>query len=116
MSERYITGTELLKSFSDINPNPLPCKWGQWTFCRKTLSLVHKKHGYEIDLEDIKSSAKMLDVIFQIRQKDWADDKAMCDLLRAFDNILDPQANFCSFGKECGGSGQKLAKEYRGKP
>ena len=34
------------------------------------------------------------------------------DLVQAFDDIFEPQANCCSFGKEKQFNGSKLAKEY----
>lgn len=70
-------------------------QWGKWTLDRETLCLVHGSEHYEIDLEEVDSSAAMLDWIFQIQNKSWADANTVHDLLQAFCEILDPQANYC---------------------
>src|SRR5437763_13666286 len=68
--------------------------WGVWRLDAKRLALVHKL--YEVDLEDITSSAAMLDWIFQIRR--WATPQDIADLLAALHDIFHPQANLCSGG------------------
>jgi len=70
-------------------------RWGKWTFDRENLCLAHRDEHYEIDLEEVDSSAAMLDWIFQIQSKSWADANTVHDLLRAFSDILDPQVNYC---------------------
>lgn len=71
-------------------------KWGNWHLDAKRLCLVHP--DYEIDLEDISDSARMLDWIFQIEAKAWATDKDIADLVSAIQTIFDPQASLCSGG------------------
>lgn len=71
-------------------------QWGAWVFNPKNYTLGHATEGYEIDLDEINSSAAMLDWIFQILGKKWATAKVMHDLLQALDDILGPQANYCS--------------------
>lgn len=86
--------------------------WGNWTFDPKILTLTHSQENYEIDLEEIHSSAAILDWIFQVHMKSWADAGAVNDLLQALDDILKPQANYCSFEQDMRADGGKLAREY----
>jgi len=71
-------------------------QWGEWRLQAENLTLQHPH--YEIDLENISDSAKMLDWIFQLEHKTWATEKVLADLLSAFDDIFKPQANLCSMG------------------
>ena len=87
-------------------------RWGNWVFEPKNLTLAHATEGYEIDLEQVHSSAAILDWIFQIQQKQWADARTMHDLLRAIDDILSPQANYCSNEQDLRADGGKLASEF----
>ncbi|HSZ58545.1 MAG TPA: hypothetical protein VK797_22955 [Tepidisphaeraceae bacterium] len=73
-------------------------QWGEWKFDPSRLTLTHEGEGYEIDLELINSSAGILDWIMQINAKDWGDPPTIKNLLDAFDNLLHPQANYCSGG------------------
>ena len=55
---------------------------------------------YEIDLREITSSAKMLDLIFQIAAgKVWATNECVAGLIAALNEIFDPQANLCPSGR-----------------
>ena len=71
-----------------------------WRFVRENLTLAFHQgtHHYEVDLERFINSAAMLDWIFQIEMKTWATDENVRNLLRAFRDTIDPQANLCSFG------------------
>lgn len=71
-------------------------QWGSWRLRTDTRELVGA--GYPIDLETIETSAEMLDWIFQVAEKDWADAKLLGDLILALRDIFDPQSNLCSFG------------------
>jgi hypothetical protein len=64
---------------------------------------------YEIDIERVHSSAAMLDWIYQINKKAWATTKVMKDLLAAFDDVFDAQANLCSCS--LGGGTGKVIKD-----
>lgn len=55
---------------------------------------------YYIELERCGTSAQVLDWIVQISKKTWADDKCVANLVRILDDVLDLQANYCSFGVE----------------
>ncbi len=87
-------------------------KWGNWVFDTTNLTLIHENENYEIDLEVINSSSEMLDWIFQIRNKEWGTPQAIYDLLLAFEEILEPQLNYCSFGNDKNASGSELAKRF----
>ena len=72
-------------------------RWGSWRLVPENLTLEHDS-TYYVDLEDMRTSAEVLDWIFQVRDKPWAAAEVLSDLLRALCDILDPQANLCSFG------------------
>ncbi len=73
-------------------------RWGQWGFDSKRLCLVFKDGLYEVNLEDMNTSAQMLDWIFQVSNKTWADRKDIGDLVQALEDLLHPQGNLCSGG------------------
>jgi hypothetical protein len=85
-------------------------KWGPWRF-EDNLVLVNGE-DYEIDLEQINSSAKMLDWIFQVNSK-GREEFCVKSLVQAFRDIFKPQSNCCSFGIDKQFSGSRLAKQYR---
>ena len=58
--------------------------------------------AYEIDLERCRTSAQVLDWIMQVASKIWATDAVIAGLVRALNDVLDPQATLCSFGQERG--------------
>ena len=100
-------------------------KWGDWhidksNFC---LNLLPKDHAtkwshdcpfYQVDLERIDSNSEMLDWIFQLNHKNLNiyGKNVVKDLIRALDDIFDPQNNCCSSGKNKDFSGSELAKKY----
>jgi hypothetical protein len=88
-------------------------RWGQWVLDPSTLVLAHQEpFYYEIDLEEIHSSAAILDWIFHVLGKQWADAETMYDLLRALDDILHPQANYCPWEEDRKADGGKLARAF----
>lgn len=90
-----------------------PEQWGPWRF-QDNLVLTNNDE-YDIDLEQINSSAKMLDWIFQISHKVRKDIYCVESLVEAFDDIFCPQQNCCSWGNNKEFSGTKLAEAYRKK-
>jgi len=80
---------------------------GQWKHNHTDHTLNFGRGLYTIDLLMIHSSAELLDWIFQINQKTWATAIVMQDLLNAFDEIFDPQANLCPCGED-----RRLPKSY----
>jgi hypothetical protein len=74
--------------------------WGPWVFHADTLTLCHEHEYYEIDLEDLDTCAGLLDCLFQITAKVWCSPEDAGCLIEAFRELLNPQANLCSFGQE----------------
>ena len=74
-------------------------RWGCWK--REGDTLVGP-HGYWLPCveSELESSAEVLDWIIQILHKPWADDACVANLVRALDDRLSLQANYCSFGQE----------------
>lgn len=99
-------------SFADIPVKPIAKEWGEWSFDPKALIIVHAM-GYEIDLEQVNSSAAILDWIFQIHGKTWCDAKCLHDLATAFRDILDPQAHYCSFEKDKRPNVSSILRHYK---
>lgn len=104
--------TELKQIWDTIEKEKEFMKWGNWHFDSRQLTLTHATEKYEIDLEDIHSSADILDWIFQILGKKWGDAATVYDLLVAFEEILSPQENYCSFGEDKNTDGSILAKKF----
>jgi hypothetical protein len=79
--------------------------WGGWKLDPKLLTLTFD--GYEVDLEELTDSAQILDGIFQVRGKTWVTPEVMADFLEAVNDLLHPQANYCSMGvgKTCDPAG-----------
>lgn len=71
--------------------------FGKWVFSKNNYTLTFGGY-YEIDLETITDSAKMLDIIFQVQGKSWATESVLYDLLRALITLLNPQRNLCPGG------------------
>ena len=96
-------------------------QWGPWKLDKKTCTLDLPyppewncpEPRYWVDLKDCTSSAGVLDVICQIAGKQWATDDVLAGLVRALDDILEPQANLCSCGTDKRISRQVLAKAIR---
>tara|TARA_R100001443_G_scaffold82145_1_gene89153 strand:- start:320 stop:1045 length:726 start_codon:yes stop_codon:yes gene_type:complete len=100
-------------------------KWGDWHIDKSNLclNLLPKDHStkwnhdcpfYQIDLESVNSNSEILDWIFQLNHKNLNiyGKNVVKDLVRALDDIFDPQNNCCSSGKNKAFSGTDLAKKY----
>jgi hypothetical protein len=72
--------------------------WGNWRYNAKLLTLTHVAEHYEIRLDECSTSAQMLDWIFQLATKTWMTSEDIGDLIHALKDIINPQANLCSFG------------------
>jgi hypothetical protein len=92
-------GGELLRAV------PKPSDWGPWRL--DASNLVLHAGEYEIHLYECDSAAKVLDWIAQIAGKSWGDNETLAGLVRVLDDVLDMQANLCSFGQ----SGEPLTRE-----
>lgn len=75
--------------------------WGGWTLDPDYPSMDLGKDGnrYWVDFRRCCSSAGVLDVVCQIAGKVWASDAILAGLVRAFDAVLHPQRNLCSWGQ-----------------
>ena len=73
--------------------------WGNWRFVESNFTLAHAD-GYEVDLEDMKDSSRILDWIAQVSNKTWAEPADIGHLVRAIDELFDLQENVCSFGSD----------------
>jgi hypothetical protein len=94
-----MTNSDELKVFDagDIEmPPPRQSDWGGWR--REGLELVYGSGVYPVDLEGLNSSAVMLDLIMQVAKKNWATNTCLAGLVRALNDLLQPQAYLCSCG------------------
>ena len=76
-------------------------QWRRWHLHVRTQELVYRDQRgdrYAIDLERCATSAQVLDWLMQMRGKSWCSTTDIGYLADAFRDILDPQANLCSFG------------------
>jgi hypothetical protein len=73
-------------------------RWGSWQLDAERLALVHTPDRHEIDLEEISTSAQMLDWVFEVQR--WALPQVLADLLTALGAIFQPQANLCTGGAD----------------
>ena len=71
-------------------------RWGVWQLDSHRLVLIYIPDGYEIDVEEITSSAQLLDWLFQVYR--WTTPQEHYDLMQAFRDTFHPQANLCSGG------------------
>lgn len=76
-------------------------QWGNWRLDRECEVLQYAPpNGYWIPLNQITTSAQLLDWIFQISRKSSADAVMVRDLLTALEDLFHPQASMCSSGIE----------------
>ncbi|GIG58764.1 hypothetical protein Lfu02_31360 [Longispora fulva] len=86
--------------------------WGPWHLDASTRVLRNSSkdaYDYEVDLDQCNTSAETLDWIIQIAGKTWGDDQTVSGLVRALNDILEPQAYLCPRGQ-----GAKLTKKAIG--
>lgn len=74
-------------------------RWGPWTYLAATKELKHDHH-YFVDLEDMETSAAVLDWIAQVAGKGWITDADLGALVRGIDALLHLQSTRCSDGIE----------------
>lgn len=94
-----------------------PDGWGPWRLAdRDAVIYVLNEDGselYAVDLDDCGSSAQMLAWIFQVANKSWADSVVVAGLVRALDDLFEPQATLCSNGRSTRLSRSALASRVR---
>ena len=78
--------------------------WGDWSYdaTLNVLRITKRFHEYEIDLDEMRSSAQCLNWIFQVASKRWMSPQDRSDLLEAIRDKVHPQARLCSMGVERG--------------
>jgi hypothetical protein len=97
-----LTASQLAPQLDELTDKVLSV-YRPWKLDRERLVLRHDERGYEVDLEDCaRSSAAMMDWIFQVARKSWATDKCVASLIHALNDLLQPQRYLCSRGKERG--------------
>lgn len=76
--------------------------WGPWRLDADTGSLVVPVSGdeYWVDVTMMTTSAVVLDWIYQVASKSWAqaDPRVTAGFVNALNDILYPQGNLCSRG------------------
>jgi hypothetical protein len=87
-------------------------RWGPWEFDTSDLIIWIPERDYGIYLKRVHSSAAILDWIFQILGKNWADASTMHALLLALREVLHPQKNYCPGEEDRRTDGGELAKAY----
>jgi hypothetical protein len=91
-------------------------RWGGWRL--EGLALSYPAYPgdacYPIDVERFTTSAEMLDMIMQVAKKPWADDECLAGLVRALNDILQPQGTLCSFGRDRKLTPAKIRRLVRG--
>jgi hypothetical protein len=89
-------------------------RWRWWVLDLERYALVHDGKptvrrsnlppyigffgSYECDLEYMRSPARLLDFIFQVRGSIWGAEGSIQDLINALHDILYPQSSLCSNG------------------
>ncbi len=69
-----------------------------WAFDAAGRTLTHKATGYYVDLDTCRTSAEMLDWIFQVAGKAGISTEDLGYLVRDLDALLTPQRTLCSWG------------------
>ena len=87
--------------------------WNKWHLT-KGLELHYPAYSggsYPIDIERFTSSAAVLDMIMQVAKKAWATDAG---LVRALDDLLQPQGTLCSGGTDKRLTSAQIRRKLKG--
>ena len=86
----------------EIDPTK-PHTHGPWTYDPERLVVTHRDTpSYEIDLEQMTTSAEVLDWIVQLNGKVWITAEDMGHFVELLDRLLYLQGRYCSGGTERG--------------
>ena len=80
-------------------------KIGKWTYHPESLVVRYREdtpYEYELHLKDCRTYAHTLHSIFHVKEKSWATDQVIDDLIRILDVLLHPQATLGFSGEEKG--------------
>lgn len=76
-----------------------PTHWAPWTLDPDPVyPALDFGHLYRIELTDLRRPSRMLDMIIQVARKSWATDTVVAGLVRALNDLMNPQAFMCSMG------------------
>lgn len=79
-------------------------RWAGWRLHLHPPSLDYYdskgNRKYSIPLFRCDTCAQILDWILQVSHKSWLPPQGLAGLIYALDDLLHPQANLCSFGRE----------------
>ena len=92
-------------------------RWGNWFLDSDSMTLDYHFPDvdgaiYDVNIGECDDSAKLLDWIFQVIGKSWANEKVIYDLLSAIDEILMPQAHLCSCGENKTCNAKKIVANF----
>lgn len=76
-------------------------EWGNWNYDASSFELGYRRDGawvYAVDLDRCRSSAEVLDWIYQVRHKGVFTAEDVADLLDAIDAVFAVQSNLCPSG------------------
>jgi hypothetical protein len=74
-----------------------------WRFSPEQLRLIMLQDGvtkYSVDLTKITSSAHMLDLVFDVSAKAWANHQIVGELIEQLRELFDPRATLCREGRD----------------
>lgn len=66
-------------------------QWGRWTFNAETACLetdVHPGLVYQVRVDEMNTSAEILDWLFQLEEKSWVTSENLGDVVRAVADII----------------------------
>lgn len=86
--------------------------FGSWTLDHRGDLLLRRETWRRLPLADCNTSAELLDWIFHLLHKGLEPEEAL-DLLEAIDAVLNPTANYCSFGCDQQADGAAIVAAYR---
>lgn len=94
-------------------------KWGNWTLDPQTRQLVYDDGNvpsYEVNIDEMNSSARALDWIYQLHGKTWMTPQGVHDLLTAIDEIIGGQSSLCSGGVDHVIDAEKIVSDFIADP
>lgn len=75
-------------------------RYGRWTYNHQDYNLVFGRGLYTVNLTLIRSSAAMLEAIFEIHAQSWATAMVVEDFLDALEEIFTPRDTLCPNGQD----------------
>ena len=69
-------------------------RWGGWRYRKDTGTLEYNDHDPLFDVHGISGASQVISQIFEIVNQPWATADAIKDLLRALNQLLDPENDY----------------------